>query len=78
MERTNGKMTSTSTEVGGESTGFAFSIYNYHLYDFMKVRTKKNTIDRRSNARALWPMVETVKECVESFETLITKRKLTI
>ena len=67
MERTNGKMTSTQVEVGRSISRAPFSPYNYILDNFTDI-----------HAVRCWPMVDTVKECVESFNKLITKSKLTI
>ena len=67
MERTNGKMTSTQVEVGSQKTKIKFSPFNYILDNFTDI-----------HAVRCWPMVDTAKECAESFNKLITKRKLTI
>lgn len=80
MERTNGKMSATSVEVGGviESRHFGLSKYNYIFDNFATTPQTPNTETKKANPRMMWEMVDTVEEVIESFELLINKRKLTI
>jgi len=78
MERVNGTMSKTTTEVGGiiDSRGFGLPLRNYHFDDFATTPQTPNTITKKDNPRMLWIMVDTIEEVIESFELLITKRKL--
>lgn len=78
MERVNGSMSKTTTEVGGiiDSRGFGLPLQNYHFDNFATTPQTPNTITKRDNPRMLWPMVDTIEEVIESFDKLITKRKL--
>lgn len=80
MERINGAMSKTTTEVGGiiDSRYFGFSLHNYHFDNFATTPQTPNTITKRDNPRMLWQMVDTIEEVIESFDKLITKRKLKI
>lgn len=80
MERTNGKMSATSVEVGGiiDNRHFGLSKHNYVFDDFATTPQTPNTVTKKDNPRMMWVMVDTVDEVVKSFESLITKRKLTI
>lgn len=64
MQRVNGKMTHTERDCSGTSSGFAFSRFTYHLNHFGEAGI------------GIWQMVDTIEEVIESFEKLITKRKL--
>jgi hypothetical protein len=80
MERTNGKMSATSVEVGGtiDSRHFGLSKFNYIFDNFATTPQTPNTETKKANPRMMWEMVETEKEVIESLELLITKRKLKI
>lgn len=63
--KTNGVTTHVNRQELLENIGvFQYPRENYHFDNFAEL--------------GKWTMVETVKECVKSFDALINKRKLTI
>jgi hypothetical protein len=80
MERTNGAMSKTTTEVGGviDSRHFGLSKFNYIFDNFATTPQTPNTETKKANPRMMWEMVDTEEEVIESLELLITKRKLKV
>ena len=62
MERTNGAMSKTTTEVGGviDSRHFGLSKFNYIFDNFATTPQTPNTETKKANARMMWEMVEDV------------------
>ena len=68
MPRINGKFYTETKAVSKENVnGFNFSNYNYVCDNFTDI-----------HATRCWPMVETIKDCIKSFDKLITKKRLEI